>query len=131
MDTKPTTFDEYLATVATGMRSPLKVLRIQLMALAPTATETISYAMPTLRYRDRVLVHYAAWKNHLALYGLDVDGHADLLEAYDTDKGTIRFPADELPPAELLATLINDRIAAIDAARDARKGRRQADVEPR
>ena len=123
MDTKPTTFDEYLETAAPEMRGPLGVLRRQRMALVPTATETISYAMPTLRFRDRVLVHYAAWKNHLALYGLDVTGHVELLVPFDTDKGTIRFPAGELPPAELLATLINARMAAIDSARDAKKVR--------
>ncbi len=126
MNRKAETVAEYMETVAPDMRVPLEELRRQLMALAPTATETISYAMPTLRYRDRVLVHYAAWKNHLALYGLDVAGHAELLAPYDTDKGTIRIPADELPPAELLATLVSDRIAAIDSARDAKKARRPA-----
>lgn len=123
MNTKAETVAEYMETVAPEMRGPLEELRRQLMALAPTATETISYAMPTLRYGDRVLVHYAAWKNHLALYGLDVAGHAELLAPYDTDKGTIRFPAGELPPENLLATLINARIAAVDSARDAKKVR--------
>lgn len=121
---QPTTVDEYLAALTPETRGPLEALRHVLLQLVPGTTEVMSYGMPTLRYRDRVLVHFAAWKNHLALYGLDVAGHADLLAPYDTDKGTIRLPPGELPPRELLATLINARVAAIDAARDARRRRK-------
>lgn len=118
------TVDEYLAQLPPETRLPLETLRRQLLNLVPGTSEVISYGMPTLRYRDRVLVHFAAWKHHLALYGLDIAGHADLLAPYDTDKGTIRFsPGEPLPP-EILLTLINARVAAIDAARDARRPRK-------
>jgi uncharacterized protein YdhG (YjbR/CyaY superfamily) len=121
---KPTTIDEYMAGLSQETRGPFQALRQALLALMPGTTEVMSYGMPTLRYRDRVLVHFAAWKNHLALYGLDVAGHAGLLASYDTDKGTIRFPPEEAPSRELLATLINDCVAEIDAARDAKRPRR-------
>ncbi len=118
---KPSTVDEYFAGLPPETREPLEALRRELAGMVPGATEVMSYGMPTLRYRDRVLVHYGAWKHHLALYGLDVAGHAELLAPYDTDKGTIRFSPGAPLPADLLATLIAARTAAIDAAHEARR----------
>lgn len=118
---KPSTVDDYFATLPPETREPLEALRRELAGMVPGALEVMSYGMPTLRYRDRVLVHFGAWKHHLALYGLDVAGHADLLAPYDTNKGTIRFSPGSPPPLDLLRTLINARMAAIDAVHEARR----------
>ena len=95
----PADTDAYLATVPEPQREALQVLRRQLLAAAPGATECVSYGMPAIR-RTGVLVWFAAGKAHCALYpsGL-VAEFADRLTGYQTSKGAIRFqPEKPLPP---------------------------------
>ena len=67
--------------------------------------------MPTLTLGGRSLVHVAAWKHHVGLYPLPavdpaVDpGLARELAAYDTGRGTARFPLGQPVPAALIGRL--------------------------
>lgn len=122
----PTDTDAYLATLPADQREALQVLRRQLLAAAPGATECISYGMPAIR-KTGVLVWFAAGKAHCALYpsGL-VAEFADRLAGYETSKGAIRFqPENPLPP-ELIADIVARRIAQDDemAAKRAAKRKR-------
>ena len=116
MNTKPTNIDGYLSTVPDGARATLEQLRRTIKAVAPDAVESISYGLPTFKYQGRPLIYFGAWKNHCALYGLSADAHQDELAAYDTSKGTIRFPPGEPLPEALVKTLVSERIAEIEAA---------------
>ncbi|MBP6545147.1 MAG: DUF1801 domain-containing protein [Phenylobacterium sp.] len=124
--TAPADTDAYLATVPEPQRGALQVLRRQLLAAAPGATECVSYGMPAIR-KTGVLVWFAAAKAHCALYpsGL-VAEFADRLTGYETSKGAIRFqPENPLPP-ELIADIVARRIAQDDemaVKRAARKRR--------
>lgn len=44
----------------------LKLLRRSIRAIAPDVEECISYGMPTFRVGGKVVVGFAAFKNHLA-----------------------------------------------------------------
>lgn len=121
MTTKPTDIDGYLSTLPDDARATLEELRRMVKAMAPGAVESISYGMPTLTYQGRPLIYFAAWKDHWALYGMGADRHQDELAAYDTSKGTIRFPLDEPLPEALVKTLVSERMAAIEAAAADRK----------
>jgi uncharacterized protein YdhG (YjbR/CyaY superfamily) len=110
---KPKDIDEYLSNVPEPARSTLEKLRQTIKSIAPKATEVISYQMPTFRYLG-MLVSFAAWENHCALYGLSASLHASFkkeLSAYDTSKGTIRFPANKPLPMALVKKLIKARMA--------------------
>ena len=121
MDPKPTDIDGYLSTVSDDARATLEELRRTINALAPSAVEAISYGMPAFKYQGRPLIYFGAWKNHCALYGMSADAHQDELAAYDTSKGTIRFPPGEPLPEALVKTLVSARIAEIEAAAAGRK----------
>ncbi len=110
----PKEVDAYLANVPEEPRAALEKLRKAIRAAAPTATETISYGMPTFKMNGRFLVSYAAWKKHCSLYPVS----ASSLEAvgedpaeFDVSKGTVRFPHAKPPPASLVRKLVKDRIA--------------------
>ena len=124
MTAKPTDVEGYLATVPDEARARFEELRRTVKALAPGATETISYDMPTFKYQGQRLAYFAAWKNHWALYGMNADAHRDELAGFDTSGGTIRFPLDEPLPEPLVKTLVSERIAAIEAAAPTRKRKR-------
>jgi uncharacterized protein YdhG (YjbR/CyaY superfamily) len=111
-----TDVDGYLATVAEPARSTLTALRRDIHSIAPEAVESISYGMPAFKYRGKVLVYFGAAKKHCALYGLPMDRHREKMAAFETSKGTIRFPQDKPFPEPLLRSLLEERMNAIQAS---------------
>src|SRR5689334_22596484 len=118
MNTKPTSIDAYFATLPDDARAALEALRRTIKAVAPAAIESIGYAMPAFKYHGRPLVYLAAAKNHCAIYGLSavLEAHESDLTAYDTSKGTIRFPPVRPLPDALVRTLLIAWMEEIDAA---------------
>jgi len=107
------TIDEYLAPLSSEKRAALEKLRKAIQAAAPKAEECISYQIPGFRLGGRLLVSFGAAAKHCAFYpgAFPIEAHKDELEAYDTSKGTIRFPAHSPLPAALVRKLVKTRIA--------------------
>jgi uncharacterized protein YdhG (YjbR/CyaY superfamily) len=110
---KPQTIDEYLAPLSKEKRSTLEKLRRAIKSAAPKAEECISYQIPGFRLDGRLLVSFGAATNHCAFYpgAHPINAHKDELKAYDTSKGTLRFPVDSPLPATLVRKLVKTRIA--------------------
>jgi len=110
---KPKNIDEYLAALAGDMRAALEKLRQSIRAAAPQAEECISYQVPAFRLGGRLLVAFGAGANHCAFYpgAFPLEACKKELKAYDTGKGTIRFPAAKPLPASLVRKLVRARIA--------------------
>ena len=109
----PTSVEDYLAALPEGSRAALEKLRKTIKAAAPEATETISYQMPAFKDHGRLLVYYAAFKNHCSLFpasGTVIEALGDELEPYFTGKGTIRFHADKPLPAALVKRIVKVRL---------------------
>lgn len=119
MRNRPRTIDEYLAPLSSEKRAALEKLRRAIKSAAPDAEECISYQIPGFRLRGKLLVSFGAAANHCAFYpgALPVRAHRNELEAYDTSKGTIRFPADSPLLATLVRKLVRTRIAERAARR--------------
>lgn len=114
MVAKPTTIDEYLATVTPDQRLVLEKLRQTIRVAAPDAEECISYGLAAFKLDGRPLVAFGASTNHCAFYPMSsttVAAFQKELAKYDTSKGTIRFPADKPLPAVLVRKLVKARIA--------------------
>ena len=113
MATTPATIDDYLAPLGDAQRAALEQLRKAVRSAAPEAQECISYRLPTFRLGGRMLVSFGAAANHCAFYpgAFPIETHKDELRAYDTSKGTIRFPATNPLPAALVRKLVKTRIA--------------------
>jgi uncharacterized protein YdhG (YjbR/CyaY superfamily) len=122
---RPETIDEYLAQLSAEQRAALGRIRRAIKSAAPKAEECISYRIPAFRLGGRVLVWFAAASNHCALYpgASPIEKHKGELEAYDTSKGTVRFPADRPLPAALVRKLVKTRIAEYAAKKAAAKPR--------
>ena len=102
----------YLETVPPEARATLEKLRKTIKTMLPDAVEVISYAIPTFKLNGRMLVSYAAFKNHCSFFpgAAPIKAHKDELKSYVTSKGTIRFPTDKPLPAALVKKLVKTRI---------------------
>ena len=109
----PTDVEEYLAALPEEHRVALEKVRKTIRAAAPDATETISYQMPTYKLRGRVLVYYAAFKDHCSLFPASeavMEALGEELKPYFSGKGTLRFTPDKPIPAALVKKIVKARI---------------------
>ena len=111
------TIDEYLALVPDESRAALENLRRTIKSIVPEAVETISYQIPTFKYKGRMLVSFAAFAEHCSLFpgAGPIEVHQDALRSYQTSKGTISFSPGKPLPGSLLRTLIKTGTRLIDA----------------
>jgi uncharacterized protein YdhG (YjbR/CyaY superfamily) len=111
------TVDDYLAALPEEARATLEKLRKTIKAAAPKATEIISYRIPMYKHHG-MLVGFAAFKDHCSFFpgANPIATRKDELGAYETSKGTIRFPVGKPLPAALVKKLVKTRIAENEAA---------------
>ena len=115
MPTAFATVDDYLASLAAERRSAIEELRRAVNAAAPEATETIAYQMPALRsHGGQFLVSYAAYKHHYSLFPASDAVIRELgaaIQPFLSGSGTIRFPADQPIPTDLVTRIVEIRLA--------------------
>jgi uncharacterized protein YdhG (YjbR/CyaY superfamily) len=104
--------DEYMANLPDDRRAVMEQLRRTIRSAAPDAIEAISYNMPAFRLDGRFLVSYEAFKRHYSLFPWSegmVEALGEEMKPYAVGKGTIRFPADEPIPLELVTRIVEVR----------------------
>src|SRR5579863_6236160 len=104
----------YIAAAPRDARPQLSELRAIIRSALPKAEEFISYGMPFYKVQG-ARIGFAAFKNHIGLFGLASVMHdfERELDAYDTTaKGAIHFPIDQPLPATLIKKLVRARTKA-------------------
>ena len=112
--------DEYLALLSEEQRGTLEKLRKDIKTAAPKAEEYLYYHLPAFRLDGSLVVAYGAAANHCALYpgsSSTVEELKEELKAYQTSKGTIRFPSNKPLPTTLVRKVVRARIAENEARR--------------
>ncbi|GCE15683.1 hypothetical protein KTT_55420 [Tengunoibacter tsumagoiensis] len=111
-----TAIDDYLTTVEPSKRKELDRIRALAKQTVPDAEEAIVYGMPTLKYRNKPLLGFAARKNHIGIYpysGQVIETLQDQLQDYSSSKGAIRIPLDRPISEEMLQQIIHLRLLQI------------------
>jgi uncharacterized protein YdhG (YjbR/CyaY superfamily) len=114
LDGKPTTIDEYLATVKGERRAALDKLRKTIRAIIPKAEECISYRMPAFRLDGRIVAGFAATTKGCSYFpfsGTTLRTLARDLEGYSGTKSSLHFDPSKPLPATLVRKLVKARIA--------------------
>jgi len=104
--------DDYIAEQPAPQRAALRRVRSAIRKAVPEATETIKYDMPTYEMGRKRLLHFAAWKEHYALYvatGPIAAKFKDELAGCSIEKGTIRFSFSDPVPAGLIGRIARFR----------------------
>jgi len=120
--TSPQSIDDYLASLSVEKRAALQYVRRAIRAAAPKAVECISYGIPAFRLDGRVLVFFAAAKQHCSFFpgAHPIEALKAELKAYSLSKGTIRFQPDAPIPAALVRQLVKARVEQQARAADSR-----------
>jgi uncharacterized protein YdhG (YjbR/CyaY superfamily) len=116
----PSSVEEYLAGLPAEQRAALQNLRKTIKAAAPDATETIAYQMPAFKVNGRLVVSFAAFKDHCSLFPMSyqvIRDHADALKPYLAQKATLHFQPNKPIPAGLVKMIVTARLEENEARR--------------
>ena len=103
--------DEYIAGFPIIVQAILEKIRETIRQAAPTAQETINYAIPTFTLQGN-LVHFAAFDKHIGFYPTPsgIEQFKNKLSAYEMAKGSVQFPLDGPIPYDLISEIVKFRV---------------------
>ena len=104
--------DEYIAGFPPATANVLAEVRALIKSVAPDATETISYAMPTFDLNGRHLVHFAGYAKHIGFYPIPsaLEAFEEELRPYKHGKGSAQFPLGKPLPTDLIRRIVEFRV---------------------
>ena len=110
---KPMNTDEYISDLPAETQKIMKQLRALIKKIIPKADEVISYGIPAFKMNGKVVIFFAAFKNHIGLYPAPRSNEAfkKELSAYKGGKGTVQFPLDKPLPAGLIKKIVEFKAA--------------------
>ena len=102
--TKPTTVDEYIASIPSVARPQFDILRSVVKKELPKAKEVFSYGIVGYKIDEkRARVFVSGWKDHVAMYPVPKDEKLRTeLTPYIKGKGTLWFSLQEPLPVDLV-----------------------------
>jgi uncharacterized protein YdhG (YjbR/CyaY superfamily) len=112
MNIEVKTITEYNTGFPAEIQTVLEQLRATILAAAPGAEEDIRYQMPTFRLKNKNVVHFAAYKNHIGFYPAPsgIEAFQQELSPYKSSKGAVQFPIDQPLPFELIERIVKFRV---------------------
>lgn len=107
--------EAYLNALSVNDRLALNEIRETIKQHIKNIDETMSYGIPTFKYKGKYLLAYAAFKNHLSIFpgSEPIEQLYDELDGFSLSRGTIRFNVDNKIPEKLLVRIVQlckDRI---------------------
>lgn len=109
--TKPTSIAEYIDAAPKETQKKLQEMLKTIRAAAPGADEGLKWRMPAFSYK-RILVTFAAFKNHIGFYPTPsaLKAFEKELSDYVTGPGSIQFPLEKPLPIELIRKITEFRV---------------------
>jgi uncharacterized protein YdhG (YjbR/CyaY superfamily) len=108
---RPASVNEYIEAAPEEAQTKLRALRDCIRRAAPGALESLKWGVPAFSY-ERILVTYAAHKQHIGLYPTPsaVRAFAKELSKFATASGSIQFPLDKRLPLPLIRKIVKFRV---------------------
>lgn len=111
------TIDEYLEQISGSQLGKYESIRKLIQKYVPDAVEMLNYGVLTFKYKNKVILHFGAFKNHMSLFPasdlIETEFGGDI-EKFQVSKGTLQFTEDNPISDELIEKIIVFRKAAID-----------------
>jgi len=108
---RPNNIAEYIDAAPKEAQQKLREMRACIFEAAPGAEESLKWGKPAFSYQ-RILVMFAAFKNHIGFYPTPsaVRAFADDLSEFVTGDNSIRFPLDKPLPLSLIRKITAFRV---------------------
>ncbi|MDA4111738.1 MAG: DUF1801 domain-containing protein [Thaumarchaeota archaeon] len=110
---KHETMDQYIETFPKDIRIILEKMRITIRKAAPEAEEAISYQIPAFKLDGKILVYFAAFKDHIGVYPPTPKVFKKETSQYEGPKGNLKFPLDKPIPLDLVKRIVKFRAKEI------------------
>ncbi len=107
------TIDDYIGAYPKPTQRILDRIRGTIRKAAPQAVETISYRIPAFKLKSKILVYFAAFKDHIGLYPPAPRAFKKEVASYAGPKGNLKFPIDEPIPLDLVKRIVQYRVKEI------------------
>lgn len=116
MQTETKEVDSYIAFFPEEVQVILRRFRAIAHEVEPSATEAISYGIPTMRLSGKNVLHFGAYPHHVSIYPIPKDlALRPKLEQFVQGKGTLQFPLTKAPPYELVREIMQAHFAEAKA----------------
>lgn len=105
----------YLGQFTGETRERLETLRGMVRDRCPRALESLSYGLIGYKLNGHPLIYFGGFANHVGVYATP-QGHEDFaadFTPYRQGKGSVQFPLAEPLPVELIARVIEHRVATV------------------
>jgi uncharacterized protein YdhG (YjbR/CyaY superfamily) len=108
---RPKSITEYIDAAPKEAQKKLREMRACIRASAPGAKESLKWGMPAFSY-ERILVTFAAHKNHIGFYPTPsaVSAFTKELSKFTTARGSIQFPLEDPLPLALIRKITAFRV---------------------
>lgn len=102
---------EYFTWFPQETQDAMSLVKDAILKVMPQAEESISYAMPTYKYKG-LLAHFAAYERHIGFYpgALAIKVFADDIAGYKSAKGSVQFPLGKPMPLDLITRIVEFRL---------------------
>jgi uncharacterized protein YdhG (YjbR/CyaY superfamily) len=109
--TRPESITEYINAAPKDAQEKLREMLATLRASAPGAAETLKWGMPAFS-NHRILVTFAAYKNHIGFYPTPsaVKAFSKELSKFVTADASIKFPLEKPLPLPLIRKITAFRV---------------------
>jgi uncharacterized protein YdhG (YjbR/CyaY superfamily) len=104
--------DDYLKNTNSVQRAELERIRAIALEMIPSAEETISYGMPTIKYKGKSIIGFDARKNYIGIYpfsGSIISKIRELNNHVQT-KGSLHEELDDPLTKDLIQQIIKIRL---------------------
>lgn len=111
LKTRPKSITEYIDAAPKAAQRKLREMSECVRKSAPGAKESLKWGMPAFSYR-RILVTFAAHKNHIGFYPTPsaVSAFTKELSKFTTARGSIQFPLEDPLPLALIRKITAFRV---------------------
>jgi uncharacterized protein YdhG (YjbR/CyaY superfamily) len=119
--------NEYTKPLPRPIAARIMAIRAIVKKAAPDAVEVISYNMPAFKLNGKILLYFAAFKNHIGVYPYPsgINALAKELASYKTSTSTVQLQHDEPFPIRLIAKLVKFRVTENLARKQSAKARKK------
>lgn len=103
--------EQYLKDISQEKQKVILQLRATVFRAFPNIKEDIKYKMPTYSIADKVIVAFAAQKNHFSVYIMDTkikEKYATHFEHLSTGKSCIRFTDINNFPIQMFEIILKE-----------------------